>query len=114
MNGGIELKKILILVCIIGIVAYLDSPISMSGHRVDYEDLVPAMAEAEVETEGEVEEEMTSIPTLEMQLIKKEVIDGHVVETYQEFEVLTDENGKVISSTPTDKLEYLRYFIEKP
>ncbi|WP_246946147.1 hypothetical protein [Bacillus pinisoli] len=103
------MKHLFILVCILGIVAYLDSPISMSGHRIDYETLVPAMAEVAGE-----EEEITSIPTFEMQLIKKEVIDGHVVETYQEFEVLKDKNGEIISSTPTEKLEYLRYFISKP
>ncbi|MBM7661361.1 hypothetical protein JOC85_002164 [Bacillus mesophilus] len=101
------MKNVLVIVTILGIVAFLDTPFSMSGHRVDFDTLVPAMAEVE-------EEDLSLVPTLEMQLIKKEVIDGHVIETYQEIEVTKDENGDVISSVPTSKYEYLRYFISKP
>ncbi|WP_456277875.1 hypothetical protein [Bacillus sp. AK128] len=105
------MKKLLVIVLILGIVALLDTPLSLSGHRVDFDTLVPAMAEVEGE-EAEVNNELIAI--LEMQLIKKEVIDGHVVETYQEFEVIKDESGEVISSIPTEKFDYLRYFISKP
>jgi hypothetical protein len=59
--------------------------------------------------EDNEEESKTHIPILEYRLDKKEEIDGYIVETYREFEIYKDENGKVIQTIPTENYEFIRY-----
>lgn len=36
-------------------------------------------------------------------------VDGYIIETYREYEVHRDENGKIIKQVPTSNFEYIRY-----
>jgi hypothetical protein len=93
---------------IVGIVAFLEAPMSIDQHTADFYDSVPAMAS--VEEEGEVIEVMS----LEKEMVSKDIVDGYVVEKYQEFEVYRDSSGEILRSIPTSNYDYLRYFITKP
>jgi hypothetical protein len=98
----------MILLVILGIAALFETPMSEDRQRVDFNSSITTAVEVEEEAEP-----MIPIPSLETELIKKEIIDGYVIETYQEFEVIRDKGGEIISSTPTSNYDYLRYFISK-
>lgn len=40
---------------------------------------------------------------------KDKEVDGYIVETYREFEVHRDQNGKIVKQIPTSIYEYVRY-----
>ncbi|MBM6618751.1 hypothetical protein [Bacillus suaedaesalsae] len=101
--------KVIGVIAIIGIIAMLESPMmAIDQFTVDYYESVPVG--------GNMENEVVSNEnmTLEKELISKDIIDGYVVETYQEFEVYRDQKGEVVRSIPTSKYDYLRYLITKP
>ncbi|MFT4412271.1 hypothetical protein ACLM5H_00290 [Fredinandcohnia humi] len=50
------------------------------------------------------------IPTLEMEYVDTEVVNGNTVEVYREFEVYRDKNNNIIKKVPTDHYEYLEYW----
>jgi hypothetical protein len=58
---------------------------------------------------SEADLQKQNIPVLEMFLVSQEEIDGDVVETFREYEVIYDENGDIVSKEPTDHYEYIRY-----
>jgi len=82
--------------------------------RIDYEDVsrdnVVVMGDIE-STETSSKDEQAENPnyTLEYKLEKKELNNGYWVETYQEYKVYKDKNGKVIEAIPTSNFNYLRY-----
>lgn len=49
----------------------------------------------------------------EMQLVDTTYQGDYRVEKYQEFEIQYDENGREISRTPTEKVEYIPYYTGK-
>lgn len=49
-------------------------------------------------------------PDLVEKLVKREKVNGYIVETYQEYEVYKDEKGNVTEEVPTSKIETLRYY----
>lgn len=57
-----------------------------------------------------VEENIESIvPVLELKLVKQEKVNGHLIETYREYEVYKDANGEVMKRNPTGHYEFLKY-----
>ncbi len=95
---------------ILGIVAFIEAPLALENERVDFFTSIPVATEPE----NEAQLEAVSIISLETELVKKEIIDGYIVETYQEFEVIRDQEGEIIESVPTSNYNYLRYHIQKP
>jgi hypothetical protein len=49
------------------------------------------------------------LPELEMFLVGRDEVDGYVVETYREYELVKDSNGEIIEKTATENYEYIRY-----
>ncbi|WP_053363621.1 hypothetical protein [Bacillus sp. FJAT-27251] len=58
-------------------------------------------------SEEELNDEM--LPQLEMFLVGREEVDGYMVETYREYEIIKDPEGKLIQKTATENYEYIRY-----
>ncbi|MFZ3590591.1 hypothetical protein ACOI1C_15400 [Bacillus sp. DJP31] len=104
------MKKIIVPLLILGIVAIIESPLALEHERADFYSSIPAATEPEAEAELEA----VGIVSLETELVKKEIIDGYILETYQEFEVIRDEEGEIIESAATSNFNYLRYHIQKP
>ncbi|MDQ0200060.1 hypothetical protein [Neobacillus ginsengisoli] len=96
----------LFLLLIIALVAYLDSPFSIINKDYSYTADVSEPAVAQPIDESPP----TDVPVLEEKLEKREKVDGYIVETYEEYEVYKDKNGKVIKSEPTSKTDILRYW----
>jgi len=65
--------------------------------------------EAITVTSFKTKEENVQFPELEMFLVSQDVIEGEVVETYQEYEVYYDGNGEMIKKEPTSNYDYIRY-----
>ena len=94
----------LFLLLILGLAAYLESPLSILNKNYAYSSDQPVIAQpAEVVPP-------TDIPVLEDKLEKTEHVDGYTVETYQEFEVYRDKEGKITKKIPTSKTETLKYW----
>lgn len=101
--------KIIVVLAIIGVIAILESPkMAIDQFTVDFYESIPVGGT--IETDEVQDENMT----LEKELISKDIIDGYIVETYQEFEVYRDQKGKIMRSVPTSNYDYLKYFITKP
>jgi Rieske Fe-S protein len=102
-----KLKKFIVvcfLITTLAFGAYLDSPYSFINKNYAYSADQPVIAQhVEVEPSSD-------IPVLEEKLEKTERVDGHIVETYQEYEVYKDKDGNVIKSEPTGKTETLQYW----
>lgn len=45
---------------------------------------------------------------LHIESLDKEV-DGYIVETYREYEIQRDQDGKILKQIPTSNYEYVRY-----
>ncbi|MGM0900975.1 hypothetical protein [Mesobacillus maritimus] len=58
---------------------------------------------------SEADLQKQNIPVLEMFLVSQEEVDGEVVETFREYEVIYDENGDIVTKEPTEHYEYIRY-----
>ncbi|MFD3447370.1 hypothetical protein ACFDTO_22520 [Microbacteriaceae bacterium 4G12] len=50
---------------------------------------------------------------VESKLESKKEEGGYVIETYREYEIYKDENGKVVETVPTANFNYLRYKMKK-
>jgi Rieske Fe-S protein len=96
--------SVLFLCFILGFVAYLDSPYSFINKNYAYSADQPVVAQP-VEVE-----QSSDVPVLEEKLEKRENVNGYIVETYQEYEVYKDKDGKVIKSEPTGKTDTLKYW----
>ncbi|MBM7703941.1 hypothetical protein [Metabacillus iocasae] len=73
----------------------------------------PLMAEEAtipVSSEQETEDETVE---LEQVLVNKEEVDGYIVETYQEHEVVRNKAGEMIDLIPTEHYDYIRYKIDE-
>lgn len=96
--------NVFFLVLILGLVAYLESPYSFLNLNYSYTADQPVIAQPVTAEPSE------DLPTLEEKLEKKEIVDGYTVETYQEFEVYRDKDGKITKRVPTSKTDILRYW----
>ncbi|MEH7108362.1 hypothetical protein [Bacillus sp. JJ1764] len=86
------------------LVAYLDSPYSILNKNYSYTAGQPATVEA-VNTEPP-----TDLPELMEKKVKSEKVGDYIVETYEEYEIHRDKDGKIIDHEPTGKTETLRYW----
>lgn len=93
------------LVLLIGTMAYLDSSQARNSEIGSF----PVAAEEEEATSAK---EQPLFTVLEEKKIASEVKDGYRVETYQEFEVLKDADGKTVEVKPTENYSYLKYKVE--
>ncbi|WP_223590019.1 hypothetical protein [Neobacillus bataviensis] len=96
--------SVFFLLVILGFAAYLDSPYSFINNNYAYSDDQPVLAQP-VEVE-----KPENVPELVDKLEKTKKEDGYIIETYEEYEVYKDQNGKVIKSEPTGKTETLKYW----
>lgn len=100
-------QTFLVLCIIVALVAYLDSPYSFIHSDYSYSTISePAVAQP-VDVEPS-----TDVPVLEYMLDDVQKMNGYFVETYQEYEVYYDEEGKVVKREPTSKTESIRYWDE--
>ncbi|WP_342431473.1 hypothetical protein [Neobacillus sp. FSL H8-0543] len=93
-----------ILFFLLALTAYLDSPFSFVNNDYSYMTSEQAVAQP-----VDVEQPL-KLPVLEQRLDNVERIDGYIVETYQEYEVFYDKDGKVIKRNPTSKMETVKYW----
>ncbi|MDF2856680.1 MAG: hypothetical protein K0Q87_2531 [Neobacillus sp.] len=93
-----------ILLVLIAFTAYLDSPFSFVNNEYSYMTNEQAVSQP-VDGEPPLE-----VPVLEQRIDNVERMDGYIVETYQEYEVFYDAEGKVIKRNPTSKTETVKYW----
>ena len=102
------------------VIGYLESPYSWFNKKyatvtsIPYEVALAEQSETvltnETEEEPRAKDEIAAQNfSLEMVLKSRSKIENDIVETYQEYEIYKDENGKVVKKTPTSHFEYLRY-----
>lgn len=96
--------SVFLLLVMLGLAAYLDSPYSFLNKNYAYTTDQPVMAQP-VEVE-----QSSDVPELEEKLVNTKRVDGYIVETYEEFEVYKDKDGNVIKSEPTGKTDSIRYW----
>lgn len=94
----------LLLLCIY--LVYNSPQISQKNSDIDS---LETGAIVDPETTDEILE--TIIPELEYVHEKNQdnEVDGYIVETYREYEVHRDEDGKIIKQVPTSNFDYIRY-----
>lgn len=92
------------LLATLGFAAYLDSPYSIININHSFTADQPVLAEPAAIEPAEEE------PEIVRRLIKTEKIDGYIIETYQEYEVVKDKNGtKEYPTSVTETLQYWDY-----
>jgi hypothetical protein len=92
------------LLVTLGFAAYLDSPYSFINKNYVYS------ADQHVMAQPVDVEPSSDVPVLEEKLVKTEKVDSYIVETYEEYEVYKDKDGKVLKSEPTGKTDTLQYW----
>jgi hypothetical protein len=95
---------ILILFFILGFTAYLDSPYSFLNKNYSYTSDEPAFAQPMSKAVS------TETPDTKEKLVKKERVNGYIVETYREYEVYKDAEGNVTKEVPTSQYDELKYW----
>ncbi len=110
MDGGNLLKKMIVPILILSIVAYMEGPLELEHDREDFFTSAPTFTT--FRNDGNLKEKM--FVNFETVLLKKEIIEGYIVETYREYEVIRNQEGNIIESVPTMNFNYLRYHILKP
>lgn len=94
----------LLLLCIY--LVYNSPQISQKNSDIE---TIETGANINQETSDEILE--TILPELEYvhEKDKDKEVDGYIIETYREYEVHRDEDGKIIKQVPTSNFEYIRY-----
>jgi hypothetical protein len=91
------------LIITLGFVAYLDSPISIINRSISYSAEQPILSEP-----------VSVQPSDKTEIIKKlesaEKDNGYIIETYREYEIKRDKNGKITEEIPTSITETLKYY----
>lgn len=100
-----QIFTLFFLVLLIGTMAYLDSFQAKNTETGSF----PMAAEEEAET---VAKEQPLFTVYEDKKIASEEKDGYWVETYQEFEILKDADGKTVEVKPTENYSYLKYRVD--
>lgn len=93
-----------ILIFIIGIVAYLDSPYSILNKNYSFTADEPVMAKPLEPFSS------TDSPNIQEKLVKKEKVGGYIIETYREYEIYKDKEGHITKSIPTSNFNELKYW----
>ncbi|MEM5016941.1 hypothetical protein WKH31_11680 [Metabacillus indicus] len=93
----------LFLTLFIAMMAYLDTPQATSDETVTF----PMAAEEEDQETAAMESPLVTV--YEDRKIGTKWEDGYRVETYQEFEVDKDADGKTVDVRPTGNYSYLKY-----
>ncbi|WP_203288926.1 hypothetical protein [Metabacillus sp. cB07] len=93
----------LFLTLFIAMMAYLDTPQAKSDETVTF----PIAAEEEDQETAAWESQLVTV--YEDKKIGTKWEDGYRVETYQEFEVDKDADGKTVDVRPTGNYSYLKY-----
>jgi hypothetical protein len=105
-----KIAPIIMTIAIIAIIGYFDSPLFAEKEDVISRIPMPtdetASANASTDEPTEESEQQTILET-KLEEITEE--DGYVVEVYREYEIVKDEEGNIIDSTPTENYQYLRY-----
>ncbi|CEG27368.1 hypothetical protein [Bacillus sp. B-jedd] len=83
--------------------AYLDSPFSIMNKN--YSNVTVGARQASVM----FEKSAPNLVEYEMKLADKQKRNGYIIETYREYEVKRDQEGKIIDSKPTSKVEEIKY-----
>ncbi|QGQ44513.1 hypothetical protein [Metabacillus sediminilitoris] len=105
-----KIAPIFMVLVLIAIIGYFDSPLftekedAISRIPMPTDETASANASNEQSTE-----ESQQLPLLETKLVDITEEDGFVVEVYREYEVIKDEEGNIIESTPTENYQYLKY-----
>lgn len=92
------------LLLVLALAAYLESPYSILNQRYAYSTNEPVAARAIDPIPAE------NSPEIKEKLERSENQDGYIIETYREYKVYKDANGKVIKTVPTDKEDTLKYW----
>lgn len=99
-----QFTSLIILFSLLAFAAYLDSPYSFLNKPFTYSASEPVIAQpmdvAETNDNPEVEEKLENV----------QKVDGYFVETYQEYDVYKDKNGKVTKEVPTSHTDTLKYW----
>ncbi|MDR7001675.1 hypothetical protein [Neobacillus niacini] len=106
MKSFTQVTSLIALFFLLIFAAYLDSPFSLINKNYSYTATSSKQKVAKPVTAAPSDEG----PDLVEKLEKVEKVDGYFVETYQEYEVYKDENGKVKKEIPTDHVETLKYW----
>ncbi|WP_462413483.1 hypothetical protein [Neobacillus sp. Marseille-QA0830] len=93
-----------LLVVTLGLAAYLDSPFSIININHSYTADQPIRVQPVDVQPSEDETEVVE------KLEKTEKKDGYMIETYEEYEIVRDKDGKIISNEPTGKEDTLKYW----
>lgn len=94
----------LVLLIILGFVAYLDSPYSFLNKNYSYTASEPVVAQPADQIPADINTDS------EEKLVKKENEGGYIVETYREYDVYKDKDGNVIKEVPTSVYDELKYW----
>ncbi|WP_059170625.1 hypothetical protein [Bacillus sp. FJAT-27445] len=94
---------ILCLGILIASAAYLDSPFSIMNNAYYYETDGPLQAPVFTQPVSR------NLVEYEMELVGKRKSNGYIIETYKEYEVRKDMNGKVVERIPGTRIEEIRY-----
>ena len=96
--------SLLVLFFLLAFAAYLDSPYSFLNKSYSFTASEPVIAQpmdvAATNDSPEIEEKLDNV----------QKVDGYFVETYQEYEVYKDKNGKVTKEVPTSHTDTLKYW----
>lgn len=105
-----KIAPIFMIMIIITIIGYFDSPLFADKEEAISRIPLPTDETESAAASNDQSSEESQQPTvLESKLIDITEEDGYIVEVYREFEVVKDEEGNIIESTPTENYQYLRY-----
>jgi hypothetical protein len=99
-----QIFTLFFLVLLIGMMAFLDS---FQARNIETGSFPMAAEEAETAAK-----EQPLFTVYEDKKIASEEKDGYWVETYQEFEILKDADGKTVEVKPTENYSYLKYRVD--
>lgn len=105
-----KMTSLLILVAIIAIIGYLDSPLFTDREQAITSLPIPTEETASANAANDQSnQEAEQAPLLENKLVDITEDDGYIVEVYREYEVYKDAEGNIIERKPTENYQYLRY-----
>jgi hypothetical protein len=99
-----KLVTFILMMLILGFVAYLDSPYSFLNINYSYTAEQPATAQQMSKSVS------NDTSDTEEKLVRKEKQNGYIVETYREYEVFKDAEGNVTKEVPTSQYDELKYW----
>jgi hypothetical protein len=86
-----------------------DSAVSSDSQESNEVLLIPDGLEIFFEENQKTSDILPIVAEFQYILEEKKQVDGYTIETYREYEIYTDETGKIIKQVPTSNFEYLKY-----